>query len=39
MLVDLTRAVGDYLHDVFIIRIDAWVATHASIRMMKTSCR
>ena len=25
MLVDLTRAVGDYLHDVFIIRIDAWV--------------
>ena len=25
MLVDLTRAVGDYLHDVFIMRIDAWV--------------
>lgn len=25
MLVDLTRAVGDYMHDVFVMRLDAWV--------------
>jgi lipid-A-disaccharide synthase-like uncharacterized protein len=25
MLVTLSQAVGDYLHDVFIIRFDAWV--------------
>lgn len=25
MLVDLSRMVGDYLHDVFIMRFDAWV--------------
>jgi lipid-A-disaccharide synthase-like uncharacterized protein len=25
MLVDLTRAVGDYIHDVFVMRLDAWV--------------
>jgi lipid-A-disaccharide synthase-like uncharacterized protein len=25
MLVDLQRAVGDYLHDVFVIQLDWWV--------------
>src|SRR5437762_13640674 len=25
MLIDLSHAVGDYLHDVFIIRLDWWV--------------
>jgi lipid-A-disaccharide synthase-like uncharacterized protein len=25
MLIDLSHAVGDYLHDVFIVRLDWWV--------------
>ena len=25
MLIDLSNAVGDYLHDVFIVRLDWWV--------------
>lgn len=25
MLIDLSNAVGDYLHDVFIVQIDGWV--------------
>jgi lipid-A-disaccharide synthase-like uncharacterized protein len=25
MLIELTRAVGGYLHDVFVARLDAWV--------------
>jgi lipid-A-disaccharide synthase-like uncharacterized protein len=25
MLIDLTNAVGDYLHDVFVMRLDWWV--------------
>lgn len=25
MLVDIARSVGDYLHDVFVIRLDLWV--------------
>lgn len=25
MLVDLSHAVGDYLHDVFVVRLDWWV--------------
>jgi lipid-A-disaccharide synthase-like uncharacterized protein len=25
MLIELARAVGGYLHDVFIVRLDAWV--------------
>jgi lipid-A-disaccharide synthase-like uncharacterized protein len=26
MLVDLSRAVGDYLHDVFVVQLDWWIA-------------
>jgi lipid-A-disaccharide synthase-like uncharacterized protein len=26
MLVDLTRAIGDYLHEVFVTQLDWWVA-------------
>ena len=26
MLIDLSRAVGDYLHDVFVIQLDWWIA-------------
>jgi len=26
MLIDLSRAVGDYLHDVFVVQLDWWVA-------------
>lgn len=26
MLVDLSRAVGSYLHDVFVVQLDAWIA-------------
>ena len=26
MLVDLSRAVGNYLHDVFVIQLDWWIA-------------
>ena len=25
MLVDLQRAVGNYLHDVFVVQLDAWI--------------
>ena len=26
MLIDLSRVVGDYLHDVFVVQLDWWVA-------------
>ena len=37
MLVDLTREIGDYLHEVFVVQLDWWIALGFAAQLLFTA--